>query len=371
MFKSTLKVAVLGATGMVGQQFIRMLDKHPWFSVEVVAASAASAGKPYKTAVDGRWVMETSIPARIADYIVADAHDVGTIAAQVDIAFCAVDLDKEKVKVLENAYAEAGVWVTSNNSAFRLDPFTPMIIPAVNPEHLAVITQQRKARNYPTGGIIVKSNCSLQSYVIALTPLLEFGLQKIRVHSDQAISGAGKTFATWPEMDNNLIPFIKGEEQKSEIEPLKIWGKVSDTGIIPCQSVKIKARCSRVAVANGHTAFVTAHFKELPGITEILQRWDALNLSAGTPTAPKKIIIYRPEPDRPQPGLDVMNEKGMGVTIGQLKIDESDNTIEFTSLAHNAILGAAGGAIWATEVALKKGYIFQRVNGVQQLAVAD
>ena len=356
---------------MVGQQFIRMLDNHPWFELEVVAASTASAGKPYKTAVAGRWAMETPIPERIAGYIVADAHEVGNIAAQVDIAFCAVDLDKKKVMVLENGYAEAGVWVTSNNSAFRLDPLTPMIIPAVNPEHLAVITQQRKARNYQTGGIIVKSNCSLQSYVIALTPLLEFGLQKIRVHSDQAISGAGKTFATWPEMDNNLIPFINGEEQKSEIEPLKIWGNVSDKGILPCESVKIKARCSRVAVANGHTAFVTAHFKQLPSVAEILQRWDSHNLSAGTPTAPNKIIIYRQEPDRPQPSLDVMNEKGMGVTVGQLKTDVSDNTIEFTSLAHNAILGAAGGAIWATELALKNGYILQRANGLKQFGCAD
>ncbi len=363
-----LRVAILGATGMVGQQLIRQLHHHPWLEITVLAASSASAGRTYGEATAGRWAMDFPLSEHLAGFITQDANDVELIAAQADIAFCAVDLDKEGVKQLEDAYARAGVWVTSNNSAYRLDPLTPMIIPSVNPQHLEVIHAQRLSRGYTTGGIIVKSNCSIQSYVIALTPLWEFGLEKIRVHSDQAISGAGKTFAAWPAMNNNLIPLINGEEQKSEVEPHKIWGYASDNEIVLDETVKIKAKCARVAVADGHTAFVTAHFRQLPAIEEILARWQAFNRSPDSPSAPRQLITYRREPDRPQPNLDVMNENGMGVTIGQLKIDASDNVVEFTALAHNAILGAAGGAVWATEVALQRGLIYRRVTDISAAA---
>ena len=235
-----------------------------------------------------------------------------------------------------------------------------MVIPSVNPQHLDVVHAQRRERGYTTGGIIVKSNCSIQSYVIALTPLLDFGLEQIRVHSSQAISGAGKTFATWPEMERNLIPLIGGEEQKSEVEPLKVWGQTSDNGIALADFVKIKARCVRVAVQDGHTAFVTARLRQLPAIEEILARWQAFNQTADAPSAPRQLIKYRAEPDRPQPLLDVMSENGMAVTIGQLSADASANVLEFTALAHNAILGAAGGAVWATETAVQRGLIYRR-----------
>jgi aspartate-semialdehyde dehydrogenase len=313
--------------------------------------------------------MEFPVPEELAGKVLLDAQDVGTIAGQVDIAFCAVSLGKEEVKRLEDDYARAGVWVTSNNSAYRLDPLTPMIIPALNPQHLSVVETQRQARGYTTGGIIVKSNCSIQSYAIALTPLLEFGLEGIRVHSNQAISGAGKTFAAWPEMERNLIPLINGEEQKSEIEPLKIWGDASPKGILLNESIKIKARCVRVAVADGHTAFVTARFRNAPEREEILKRWAAFSYE-NTPSSPQKLIHYLEQPDRPQPCLDVMRENGMAVSIGQLEVNHTDNTIAFTSLAHNAILGAAGGGVWATEVALSKGYIFRRAGREEVAGVA-
>jgi aspartate-semialdehyde dehydrogenase len=296
-------------------------------------------------------------------------QEVERIAAQVDVAFCAVSLDKESVKKLEDSYARAGVWVTSNNSAYRLDALTPMVMPAVNPHHLAVIHAQRRARGYTTGAILVKSNCSIQSYVIALTPLLDFGLESIRVHSAQALSGAGKTFATWPEMEHNLNPLINGEEQKSEIEPLKIWGQVAETGIALTDTPHIKAKCVRVAVADGHTAFVTAHLRHTPTVEEVLARWQGYHLSQDTPSAPRQLIHYRPEPDRPQPLLDVMTENGMAVTIGQLRVDASAHTVEFTALAHNAVLGAAGGGVWATETALARGLIYRRV-GLAEEAVS-
>ncbi|HYE64754.1 MAG TPA: aspartate-semialdehyde dehydrogenase family protein [Pyrinomonadaceae bacterium] len=355
-----LKVAVLGATGMVGQQFIRMLSDHPWFEVAVLAASQNSAGRPYADAVKGRWAMEFGIPDRIARMQVLDVQDVDEIASQVDVAFCALNLDRESVLKLEHAYASQGVWVTSNNSAFRLDPFVPMVIPAVNPHHLDVIPAQRAARGYQTGAILVKSNCSIQSYVIALEPLREFGIEKIRVHSEQAISGAGKTFETWPEMERNLIPLIKGEEKKSEFEPLKIWGEVGADGIRPSAGPQIRARCVRVSVLHGHTAYVSVKFKLSPTVPQILERWERHARSHHLPSAPRKLIHYLSEPDRPQPLLDVMTENGMAVSTGQLIIDD-EGTINFTALTHNAILGAAGGAVWATEAALAKGLLYRRI----------
>ena len=228
-----LKVAVLGATGMVGQQLLRLLNGHPWFEVVALAASANSAGKPYAEAVRGRWPIESDLPDNIAAMKVWDIQAVEEIASLVDVAFCAIDLDREGVLKLEDAYARKGVWLTSNNSAYRPDPFVPMVIPAVNPQHLELIPYQRKARGYSTGAVIVKSNCSIQSYVIALEPLREFEIERINVHSEQAISGGGKTFETYPEIERNLVPLIKGEEQKSEVEPLKIWGKIGADGIVP------------------------------------------------------------------------------------------------------------------------------------------
>ena len=356
-----LKAAVLGATGMVGQQFIRMLRDHPWFEVAVVAASPASAGKPYAEAVGGRWVMEFEVPDRIAQMKVLDVRAADDIAARVDLAFCALNLDKESIREIEHGYAMRGLWVTSNNSAFRRDPFVPMVIPAVNPHHLDVIPHQRAARGYETGAVVVKSNCSIQSYVTLLEPLREFGVERVTVHSEQAVSGAGKTLETWPEMERNVIPLISGEEEKSETEPLKIWGEAGADGIVLSGGPKIKARCVRVGVPDGHTAYVTAEFRNAPTAAQILERWERHARSCELPSAPRRLINYRTEPDRPQPRLDAMAEGGMAITVGQLVVDADDKTISFTALAHNAILGAAGGAVWATEAALSRGLIYRRV----------
>jgi len=373
-----LKVAVLGATGMVGQQLARLLTNHPWFEVVIVAASANSARKSYAEAVHGRWAMETRIPDEIAALDVWDVQAVHEIASQVDIAFCAINLDKEGVLKLEHAYATAGAWVTSNNSAFRPDQFVPMVIPAVNSHHLDLIPRQRQEKSYRTGALIVKSNCSIQSYVIALEPLREFGIESVSVHSEQAISGAGKTFESFPDIERNLIPLINGEEQKSELEPLKIWGKVGVDGIVPATDPKIKAKCVRVGVLHGHTAYVTVKFRVTPTVAQILERWEnygspdqagspagQARWDAGLPSAPRKLIHYLPEPDRPQPRLDVMTENGMAVSIGQLKID-SDQLISFTSLSHNLILGAAGGAVLATEAAVARQLVYRRMSTRQE-----
>lgn len=355
-----LKVAVLGATGMVGQQFMRMLKGHPWFEVTVLAASENSAGKSYGEAVGGRWAMEFDVPGEFEGVRVEDVRAVDEIAARVDVAFCALSLDKESVRRLEDAYARAGLWLTSNNSANREDPFVPMVIPAVNPEHLNVIPHQRAARGYETGAIIVKSNCSIQSYVVALDALREFGVERVRVHSEQAVSGAGKTLDAWPEMRGNVIPFIEGEERKSETEPLKIWGEAGADGVTPARAPAIKAKCVRVAIADGHTAYVAAKFRTPPARAQILERWERHARSADLPSAPRRLIHYREEPDRPQPRLDVMTEGGMAVTTGQLEVDPHEGNVTFTALAHNAILGAAGGAVWATEAAVARGLVYRR-----------
>ena len=352
------RAAIVGATGMVGQQLIRMLKSHPWLKVVKLAASAGSAGKKYAEAVGDRWCMDFEIPADIAALTVMNADNVQEVANDVDVVFSAVAATKEEILRLEDAYAKAGAWGTSCNSAYRMDPLVPMMIPAANAGHLQVIEKQRKERGYTTGAIIVKSNCSIQSYVIALEPLKEFGIEKIRVHSEQAISGAGKTFATWPEMLNNLIPLINGEEQKSEVEPLKIWGTVTDKGIELAAQPKIKAKCVRVAVQDGHTAYVDVKFKKQPTEAQIVEKWNAFSVCSELPSAPKQFIHVRTEADRPQPRLDVMTENGMAVTVGQLKIDEDG--VSFTALAHNAILGAAGGAVLATELAIQQKLVQQR-----------
>ncbi len=355
-----LKAAVLGATGMVGQQLIRLLSDHPWFEVAEVAASANSAGKPYREAVAGRWAMDSEIPSAVAELRVRDVQAIDEIAPLADLVFCALNLDKDAVRKLEHAYAARGLWVTSNNSANRHDPFVPMVIPAVNAHHLDIIPMQRRARDYETGAIMVKSNCSIQSYVIALEPLREFGVERIVVHSEQAISGAGKTFSSFPEIERNLIPLIDGEEQKSEKEPLKIWGQVSQDGILPAALPKITAKCVRVAVLHGHTAYTTVEFQSAPSEEDILERWERYQPSDKLPSAPRKLIHYRSEPDRPQPRLDVMTEGGMAVSVGQLRVN-GDSTVSFTGLSHNLILGAAGGAVLATEAAISRGLVYRRV----------
>jgi aspartate-semialdehyde dehydrogenase len=355
-----LSVAILGATGMVGQQLVTLLADHPWFEVVAVGASASSAGKSYQEAVGGRWTQDSEIPPPISALQVKDVQAIDAIASAVDVVFCALNLDKDSVLRLEHAYADRGLWVTSNNSAYREDPFVPMVIPVVNADHLDVIPFQRQARGYDTGAIIVKSNCSIQSYVIALEPLRRFGIEQIQVHSEQAISGAGKTFDSFPEIDRNLIPLIKGEERKSEVEPLKIWGRVGPDGIEPAQEPRIKAKCVRVAVLHGHTAYVTAKFKSAPSEKEILNRWEAYGPTERLPSMPSKLIHYLSEPDRPQPRLDVMTEGGMAVTVGQLSVD--DNYVSFTGLSHNLILGAAGGAVLATEAAIARGLVYRRLT---------
>jgi aspartate-semialdehyde dehydrogenase len=352
------RVAIVGATGMVGQQLIRMLKSHPWLTVVKLAASASSAGKPYVEAVGSRWCMDFDIPEDLKSIKVIDAENVQEVVADVDIVFSAVSATKDEILRLEDAYAKAGAWVTSCNSAYRSDALVPMMIPAANPQHLEVIEKQRKARGYTTGAIIVKSNCSIQSYVIALEPLRKFGIEKIRVHSEQAISGAGKTFETWPDMLNNLIPLIVGEEQKSEQEPLKIWGELVTDGIKNATVPRIKAKCVRVAVQDGHTAYVEVQFKTQPTAEEITKCWQSFKACEGLPSAPSQFIHVKTEADRPQPRLDVMTENGMAVTVGQLKIDEDG--VSFTALAHNAILGAAGGAVLATELAIQKKLVHQR-----------
>jgi aspartate-semialdehyde dehydrogenase len=356
-----LKVAILGATGMVGQQLVRILADHPWFETVALAASSESAGKTYAEAVKGRWALETEMPQKLKTMKVLDVQKVEEIASLADAVFCALNLDKQGVLALEHAYASHGVWVTSNNSANRHDPLVPMVIPAVNSEHLDVIPLQRQERGYRTGAIMVKSNCSIQSYVIALEPLRDLGIERIRVHSEQAISGAGKTFKNWPEMDKNLIPFISGEEQKSEVEPLKIWGQVGPKGIVSAGGPSIKAKCVRVSALHGHTAYVRVKFKKPVTAAEILERWEKYQFSNGLPSAPRKQIHYLPQPDRPQPLLDVMTERGMAVSIGQLSVDPEDQETSFTGLSHNLILGAAGGAVLATEAAIARGLLFRRL----------
>lgn len=353
-----LKVGIVGATGMVGQQLIRMLKDHPWFTVTSVSASASSAGKPYGESVKGRWFMDFALPESIAQLPVIDSDNLDEVVAGVDIVFCAVSLDKAAVLKLEDDLAKRGVFVTSCNSANRGDKLVPMMIPAANADHLQILKLQRQQRGYSTGAIIVKSNCSIQSYVIALTPLKKFGIKQVFVHSEQALSGAGKTFATWPEMVENVIPYIGGEEQKSEQEPLKVWGTVCSEGITNTTSPRIQAKCVRVAVSDGHTAYVNAQFEKPVSKEEILNIWQEFTGVKDLPSAASQQIHYNDSPDRPQPRLDVMTENGMAVTIGQLTTSE-DNWVRFTALAHNAILGAAGGAVLATELAVREGFVYR------------
>jgi aspartate-semialdehyde dehydrogenase len=354
-----LRVAVLGATGMVGQRFVSLLDGHPWFKVTAVAASARSAGRRYADAVAGRWAVPGQVPAPVADEIVRDASDVAAIADEVDLVFCAVDLPKEETRQLEDAYARRETPLISNNSAHRITPDVPMMIPEVNPEHVEVIAAQRRRLGTRRGFVAVKPNCSLQSYLPALHPLRELGLQKIAVATYQAISGAGKTFDSWPEMTDNVIPYIKGEEEKSEQEPLKIWGRVDDGRIIPAREPIFSAQCIRVPVTDGHMAavFLSLTRKDTPdGIIARWREFEGKPQRLGLPSAPKPFLIYHDDDSRPETRRDRDAGSGMAISMGRLRPDAIFD-YRFVALSHNTVRGAAGGAVLTAELLVADGYI--------------
>lgn len=356
-------VGVVGATGMVGQRFVTLLENHPWFQLTVVAASARSAGKTYEEAVGSRWAMPTPMPQEAKSLVVLDAQaEMEKVAAAVDFIFCAVDMKKEEIRALEEAYAKLECPVISNNSAHRWTPDVPMVIPEVNPEHLKVIPAQQARLGTKRGFIAVKSNCSIQSYAPALHPLRSFGLKDVLVCTYQAISGAGKTFATWPEMVDNVIPYIGGEEEKSEKEPLKVWGAVENGQIVAASSPSITAQCLRVPVSDGHTAAVFVSFEKKPTEEEIKDLWKNFRGRAQElelPSAPKQFLHYFEENDRPQPKLDRDLEGGMAVTLGRLRPD-TQYDYKFVGLSHNTLRGAAGGGVLLAELLCAEGYILPR-----------
>lgn len=353
-------VGVIGGTGMVGQRFVSLLDGHPWFQVTTIAASARSAGKTYEEAVGARWAMKGPMPESVKNMIVLNAvEEKETIATQVDFIFSAVDMKKEEIKALEEAYAKLECPVVSNNSAHRWTADVPMVVPEINPEHLAIIDAQKKRLGTQKGFIAVKSNCSIQGYAPALHPLRSFGIEKVLVCTYQAISGAGKTFETWPEMIDNIIPYIGGEEEKSEREPLKLWGTVKNDVIETATSPSITAQCLRVPVTDGHTAAVFVSFQNKPTEDEIKQIWNDFKGRAqelDLPSAPKQFLRYFEEPDRPQARLDRDLENGMAVTLGRLRPD-TQYDYKFVGLAHNTLRGAAGGAVLLAELLCAEGYI--------------
>lgn len=359
------RVGILGATGMVGQRFVSLLAVHPWFQVVVVAASPRSADKTYQQAVEGRWTLDTDVPDAISNLVVKSVEaDMESIAAAVDVVFSALDLDKDSIRRIEEMYASLGVAVVSNNSAHRWTDDVPMLMPEVNPEHVELIDIQRAKRGWTTGLIAVKPNCSIQSYVTVLTALKDYRPQAIHVTSLQAISGAGKTFATWPEMVDNINPYIAGEEDKSEREPLKIWGEIDNDKINLSQNISIQATCVRVPVSDGHMAVVSVKFgKKLSheefvrAITEYKNPIAADHL----PSAPTQLMQYLTGDDRPQTKLDRDYERGMGISVGRLRDDEMLD-LRFVSLAHNTVRGAAGGAVLMAELLVARGYISRRDN---------
>jgi aspartate-semialdehyde dehydrogenase len=354
-----LKVGVLGATGMVGQRFVSMLADHPWYEVALVAASQSSAGKRYADAVQGRWAMKTPVPARIAGMTVGNASDVARVAGEVDFVFCAVDMSKEETARLEEDYARAETPVISNNSAHRWTPDVPMMVPEINAGHAAIVEAQRRRLGTKLGFIAVKPNCSIQSYVPAIHPLMRFGPKKLAVCTYQAISGAGKTFESWPEMVDNVIPFIKGEEEKSEKEPLKIWGTIRDGKIVNAAEPVITAQCIRVPVSDGHLAAVFVQFERKPSKEEILGLWKDFSgkpQQLGLPSAPKPFLTYFEDDARPQTKLDRDAGNGQGVTIGRLRPDALFDW-RFVCLSHNTVRGAAGGAVLTAELLTAEGFL--------------
>ena len=354
------KVGVIGATGMVGQRFMLLLKDHPWFDLQVLAASPRSAGKRYEDAIGSKWCMDEPIPERFKDIIVKDATaDIDEIAKSVDFVFCAVNMKKDEIKALEEKYAKAECPVISNNSAHRHTPDVPMIIPEVNPEHAEIINAQRKRLGTTRGFIAVKSNCSIQSYVPALSPLRKFGIKRVLACTYQAISGAGKTFDTWPEMIDNVIPFIGGEEEKSELEPLKVWGKIEGDKIVDADFCSITTQCIRVPVSNGHLAAAFVEFENKPTIEEIKELWANYKgepQELELPHAPKQFLNYFEDDNRPQTKLDRELEGGMAVSIGRLR-EDTQYDYKFVSLSHNTLRGAAGGAVLMAELLAAKGYL--------------
>ena len=353
------KVGVVGATGMVGQRFITLLENHPWFKLTALAASARSAGKTYEDAVGSRWLMKTPMPEAVKKMVVLDASKVEEVAAQVDFVFCAVNMKKDEIKALEEAYAKAECPVDSNNSAHRMTPEAPMVEPEINADHLEIIPAQRKRLGTKRGFIAVKSNCSLQSYVPALHPLMkDYSVTKCLVCTYQAISGAGKTFETFPDILDNVIPYIGGEEEKSEQEPLKLWGHIDGDKIVPATAPSITAQCLRVPVSDGHMGAVFVSFDKKPTKEEILKTWKEFHGPAqdlDLPSAPKQFLHYFEEDERPQPKLDRMIENGMAVSIGRLR-EDTQYDYKFVCLSHNTLRGAAGGAVLLAELLAVKGY---------------
>ncbi|MCM1543424.1 MAG: aspartate-semialdehyde dehydrogenase [Blautia sp.] len=354
-----LKVGILGGTGMVGQRFIALLENHPWFEVTTIAASPRSAGKTYEEAVDGRWKMDTPMPEAVKKLVVMNVNEVEKVAAQVDFVFSAVDMTKDEIRKIEEDYAKAETPVVSNNSAHRWTPDVPMVIPEVNPEHMQVIGSQRKRLGTARGFIAVKPNCSIQSYAPALTAWKEFEPCEVVATTYQAISGAGKTFKDWPEMVGNIIPYIGGEEEKSEKEPLRIWGRIEDGVIVPAESPVITCQCIRVPILNGHTAAVFVKFKKKPTKEQLIQKlrdFSGEPQRLGLPSAPGQFIQYLEEDNRPQVVLDVDYEKGMGVSVGRLR-EDTVYDYKFVGLSHNTVRGAAGGAVLCAELLKAQGYI--------------
>lgn len=354
-----LKAGILGGTGMVGQRFISLLENHPWFEVTTIAASERSAGKTYEEAVGGRWKMDTPMPEAVKHIVVKNVNEVEEVASSVDFVFSAVDMTKEEIKKIEEEYAKTETPVVSNNSAHRWTPDVPMVVPEINPEHMKVIDFQKKRLGTTRGFVAVKPNCSIQSYAPVLTAWKEFEPYEVVAATYQAISGAGKTFQEWPEMEGNIIPYIGGEEEKSEKEPLRIWGEIKDGVIVPAESPVITCQCIRVPVLNGHTAAVFVKFRKNPTKEQLiaaLRNYKGLPQELNLPGAPKQFIQYLEEDNRPQVSLDVNYENGMGISVGRLREDTVYDW-KFIGLSHNTVRGAAGGAVLCAELLKAQGYI--------------
>ncbi len=360
--KKKLKVGVLGATGMVGQRFIALLENHPWYEVVTVAASPRSAGKTYEEAVGGRWKMTTPMPEAVKRLTVMNVNEIEKVASGVDFVFSAVDMTKEEIKAIEDDYARTETPVVSNNSAHRWTPDVPMVVPEINPEHFKVIEFQKKRLGTKHGFVAVKPNCSIQSYAPVLTAWKEFEPCQVVATTYQAISGAGKTFKDWPEMEGNLIPYIGGEEEKSEQEPLRLWGTIEDGVIVKASQPVITCQCIRVPVLNGHTAAVFVKFRKKPSreqLIEKLRQFRGLPQELELPSAPRQFIQYLEEDNRPQVSLDVDFENGMGISIGRLR-EDTIYDYKFVGLSHNTVRGAAGGAILCAELLTAQGYIREK-----------
>ncbi len=357
-----LNVGILGGTGMVGQRFVMLLANHPWFEIVTIAASERSAGKTYREAVSGRWAMVEGIPTHVADWVVKNVTEIDAIVDEVDFVFCALDMNKDATRALEDAYAKKETPVVSANSAHRWTPDVPMIIPEINPGHLDIIAAQRARLGTKHGFVVVKPNCSIQSYVPALHAIAEFKPVRVSVCTYQAISGAGKTFKSWPEMEDNIIPFIGGEEEKSEKEPLKVWGRIEGNKIVNASEPVISAQCIRVPVTDGHLAATSVSFEIKPTLERIVEKWRAFKAKPQQlklPSAPIPFMTYFEENDRPQTRLDRDADNGMGITLGRLREDNLFD-YKFVSLSHNTVRGAAGGAILTAELLKAEGYLAEK-----------